>query len=94
MASKNRQTAAVRGGPGAAEPASALAKARQVLDEGNVRRAREYAQEAASTGPEAERGEARALLDRLAPDRTVLLVIGGVLLLIVLAAWAAILRTH
>ena len=94
MARKNRQTAVARGGASPAAPATALGKARWMLEAGDVRRARQYAQGAARAGSEAERAEARALLERLAPDRTALLVIGGVLLMIVLAAWAAILRTR
>ena len=79
--------------PGAA-PAGALGKARWMLEVGDVRRARAFAEEAAASGPEAERVEARALLDRLRPDRGALLVVAAVLLLIVIAAWLAILRTH
>lgn len=93
MARKNRQTAAARGASPAA-PATALGKARWMLEAGDVRRAREYARQAASAGTEAEQAEGRALLELLKPDRAALLVIGGVLLLIVLAAWLAILRTH
>ena len=73
-------------------PASALARARAVLEAGNVRRARELLTEAAASGPESEREEARQLLERTRPDPRALLTVGVVLLIILFAAWAAILR--
>jgi FimV-like protein len=71
-----------------------LAKARWMLEAGDVRRARALAQEAATTGPEAERAEARALLERIEPDRAALLTAAAVLAMILFAAWIAILRAH
>ncbi len=65
-----------------------------MLEAGDVRRARQYAREAAEAGPEAERGPARELLERLQPDRGAMLVAAGVLLLILAAAWLGILRTR
>lgn len=91
MARKTRQ-AALSASPSA--PPTALGKARFMLEAGDVRRARRYAQEAAGSGPEAERAEARALLERLTPDRGALLVAAGVLVLILIATWLAILRAH
>jgi hypothetical protein len=82
------------GAPAGAIPTTPLGKARWMLEAGDVRRARRYAEEAATTGPEAERAEARALLERIQPDRASLLVAAAVLVLIVFAAWIAILRAH
>ncbi len=65
-----------------------------MMNAGDVRRARGFAEEAASSGPEAEREEARALLERLRPDRVAMLTAAGALLLIIVAAWVAILRTR
>jgi hypothetical protein len=73
---------------------SPLERARAALVAGNARAARQLADEAAANGPEAEREEARALAGQLAPDFTPLLVISGVLILIIVAAWLAILRHH
>ena len=69
-----------------------LGKARWMLELGDVRRARELAGQAAGSGSEVEKEEARALLERLAPDRGILLAAAAVLALIVLATWMAILR--
>jgi hypothetical protein len=41
-----------------------------------------------------ERAEAKALLARLGPDMRALLVAAAVLVLIIVAAWAAILRAR
>jgi hypothetical protein len=71
-----------------------LQEATAALGAGNVRLARQRAAQAAESGPEAEREEARRLLHRLEPDRTALLVVAAVLLLIIIAAWLAILRQH
>lgn len=65
-----------------------------MLAAGDVRRARELAEEALRTGPEPERADARALLEQIKPDRTALLTAAIVLGMIVLAAWLAILRPH
>jgi FimV-like protein len=97
MAKKSRQGGgAVKAEPRrdvtAGPPDTPLGKARWYLEVGDVRRARRLAHEAEQGGPEAERAEARALSQRLRPDRAAMLVVGAVLLLIVFAAWAAILR--
>jgi hypothetical protein len=73
-------------------PAGALAQARVALGRGNVRAARASLAEALAKGPEGEREEVRALLARTAPDPRALLTAAGVLLLILIAAWVAILR--
>lgn len=75
-------------------PPTSLGKARWMLELGDVRRARAFAEEAAAAGSEAEKAEARALLERLAPDRGIMLSAAAVLLLIMLAAWVAILHVH
>jgi len=69
-----------------------LAKARWALEAGDVRRAHQLAAEAARAGPESERAEAEALLRRLGPDTRVIAVAAVVLLMILIAAWVAILR--
>jgi hypothetical protein len=69
-----------------------LQEAQAALGSGNVRLARQRAAQAAESGPEAERAEARRLLDRLAPDRMALIAVAVVLVLIIIAAWLAILR--
>ena len=89
MARKNRQQA---GAPPA--PTSAMEKARFMMEAGDVRRARQYALEALSSGSEGDKEQARALLERIRPDRTAMLTVGVVLLMIVIAAWLAILRTR
>ena len=94
MAKKGKQAAEQRRDVTAGPPATALGRARWALEVGDVRRARKLAQEAAQSGPEAERAEAQALLERIAPDRASILVVAGVLLLIAFAAWAAILHRH
>ena len=76
------------------QPQTPLAKARWSLEAGDVRRARELAAEAARSGPESERAEAEALLRRLGPDMRAIAFAAGVLVLIILAAWLAILRPH
>jgi hypothetical protein len=89
MAKKARPPAA------AASPANLqtpLAKARWALEAGNVRRARSLAAEAARSGPEAERADADHLFELLGPDPRAILTAAMVLVLIVIAAWAAILR--
>ena len=65
-----------------------------MLESGDVRRARRYAEEAAATGSEADKAEARALLDRIRPDRTAMFTVAVVLLMILFAAWMAILRAR
>jgi hypothetical protein len=65
-----------------------------MLEAGDVRRARAFAEEAARTGPEAERAEAKALLERLQPDRTAMLAAAAVLVLILIATWVEILHAH
>jgi hypothetical protein len=91
MATKARQ-------PGAAasptQPQTPLGKARWALEAGDVRRARALASEAARSGPESERAEAQALLRKLGPDTRAILTAAAVLLLILIAAWLAILRAH
>jgi hypothetical protein len=69
-----------------------LSRARAALQAGNARLARQLADEAATSGPESEREESRKLAAQLQPDSVPLLVIGAVLVLIVMAAWLAILR--
>lgn len=69
-----------------------IAQAKAALARGDVRRARKLAAEAARAASEAERGEARALLERTRPDPQSLLAVGAVLALILVALWAAILR--
>ena len=76
----------------AGRPETPLGRARWALEVGDVRRARQFAAEAAESGPEPERAEARALLERIKPDRAAILVVAVVLVLIAFAAWAAILR--
>jgi hypothetical protein len=76
------------------QPQTPLAKARWALEAGDVRRARALANEAARTGPESDRADAEALLRKLGPDPRALLVAAIVLVMIALAAWLAILRTH
>ena len=73
-------------------PASALVRARHSLDAGNVRRARAEAAESLRSGPDADKAPAQALLARLAPDQGALLAAAAVLLVVLFAAWAAILR--
>jgi hypothetical protein len=73
---------------------SPLRRARAALVAGNARQARQLAAEAASTGPAAEREEGRKLAQQLEPDPQPLLVVGAVLILIIVAAWLAILRHH
>jgi hypothetical protein len=70
-----------------------LGQARAAYEAGNVRLARKLA-EAAAAGPEAERDEARRFLEATAPDRQALLTVAAVLVLIIVAAWLAILRHH
>jgi hypothetical protein len=91
MAKQGRPTAAVASPP---QPQTPLAKARWALEAGDVRRARELAAEAARSGPERDRQDAEALLRKLGPDMRAVAVACGVLLLIVIAAWMAILRRH
>jgi hypothetical protein len=69
-----------------------LSRARAALQAGNARLAKRLADEAAAAGPESERDEARQLAGQLQPDLQPLLVIGAVLILIIVAAWMAILR--
>ena len=75
-------------------PPTSLGRARWMLALGDVRRARAFAEEAAAGGSEAEQAEARALLERLAPDRGIMLSAAAVLALIMLAAWVAIVHVH
>jgi hypothetical protein len=91
MARKGKPPPAVASPP---QPQTPLAKARWALEAGDVRRARELAAEAARSGPESERPEAEALLRRLGPDMRAIAVAAGVLVLILIAAWVAILRTR
>ncbi len=88
-----RQEAAERK-PDPAVPATPLAKARWAMEAGDVRRARVLAEEAARSGPEAERAEAQKLLARLGPDPVAILVASLVLLFIAIAAWTALLHAH
>jgi hypothetical protein len=92
MARKSKQAAPAsqREPPALASP---LARARQALEAGNVRRGRQLLSEVVATGPEAERREAQALLARSAPDRVALLTAAAVLLVIIVAAWLGI-RAH
>jgi hypothetical protein len=99
MARKSRQAGAGRPPDAhrdiaAGPPATPLGRARWALEVGDVRLARKLATEAAQTGPEPERAEARALLERIRPDRASLLTVAAVLLLILFAAWVAILRAR
>ena len=91
---RKKQPAGERKDVSAGPPTTPLGRARWSLEVGDVRRARQLAAEAAQSGPEAERAEARALLDRIRPDRAAILTVVGVLLLILFAAWAAILRAR
>jgi FimV-like protein len=92
MARKNKQAApAPQREPPA--PASPLARARQALEAGNLRRARQLLSEAAASGPEPERREAQALLARTEPDRVALLTAAAILIVIIIAAWLAM-RAH
>ena len=74
------------------QPQTPLAKARWALEAGDVRRARELAAGAACSGPQSDRADAEALLRKLGPDMRAIAVAAAVLLLIVIAAWLAILR--
>ena len=65
-----------------------------MLQLGDVRRARAFAAEAAGSGSEADKTDARALLDRLGPDRDAMLAAAAVLALVMVAAWVAILHAH
>jgi hypothetical protein len=78
----------------AKNPESPLEKARWALEVGDVRRARSLAEEAARSGPDADRAEAGRLLTRLRPDPVAMITVAAVLLLIIFAAWAAILRSR
>jgi hypothetical protein len=89
MARKNKQA-----GAAPAAPPGALGKARFMLEAGDVRRARQFAEEAAASGTDAEKAEARALLEHIRPDRAAILTVAIVLLMILFAAWLAILRPH
>ncbi len=89
MAKKGKPLPAAASPP---QPQTPLAKARWALESGDVRRARELAAEVARSGPEADRAEAEALLRRLGPDMRAVAIAAIVLLLIVIAAWVAILR--
>jgi hypothetical protein len=91
MARKGKPSTAAVSPP---QPQTPLARARWALEAGDVRRARQLAAEAARSGPEPERPEAEALLRRLGPDMRAIAVAAGVLVLIILAAWLAILRPH
>jgi hypothetical protein len=62
------------------------------MEAGDVRRARALAAEAVRSGPEAEKGDAQRLLQRLGPDPRALLAAAIALVLIAMAAWFAILR--
>jgi FimV-like protein len=73
-------------------PLTALARARAALARGNVRQARQLLREVVASGPEGEREEARTLLERTNPDSRALLTAAGVLLIILIATWLAILR--
>jgi len=75
-------------------PSTPLQKAQWALESGDVARARALALEAARSGPEAERPEAARMLERLKPDPRALLTVAMVLLMIVVAAWAALLRAR
>jgi hypothetical protein len=75
-------------------PKTPLGQARAALQAGNVKLAHKLAAEAAATGPEAEREEARQLVRSLSPDPQPLIVVAAVLILIIIAAWLAILRKH
>jgi hypothetical protein len=91
MAKKARPPAAAAS---PAQPQTPLAKARWSLEAGDIRRARALATEAARSGPEDERADAADLAKRLGPDPRAILTAAVVLVLIVIAAWAAILRTR
>lgn len=75
-------------------PKTPLGQARAALQAGNTRLAHKLASEAAATGPEGEREEAQKLERSLAPDPQPLMVVAAVLILIIVAAWLAILRKH
>lgn len=89
MAKPGKPTQAAASPP---QPQTPLAKARWALEAGDVRRARELAAEAARSGPQSDRADAEALLRKLGPDMRAMAVAAAVLLLIVIAAWLAILR--
>lgn len=89
MAKKARPPAAAAS---PTQPQTPLGRARWALEAGDIRRARALAGEAARSGPEGERAAAADLLERLGPDPRAILAAAAVLVLIVIAAWAAILR--
>ncbi len=66
--------------------------AKEALAAGDARRARALAEQAAASGPEGEREEARKLVERLKPDAQSIYAAAVVLFLILLAAWLAIFR--
>ena len=73
-------------------PRTPLQRAQAALQAGNVRLARQLAEDAAANGPPADREEARRFSRRLDRDLQPILAAAAVLILIILAAWLAILR--
>jgi hypothetical protein len=68
-------------------------RARQALEAGNVRRARQLLAEVVASGPEGDRRDAQALLARIEADRVALLTAAAILIVIIVAAWLAM-RAH
>jgi hypothetical protein len=73
-------------------PGSALAQAKEALARGDTRRSRAILRQALATDPTVDRAAAEALLQRTRVDPVALGVAGAVLLVIVLAAWFALLH--
>jgi hypothetical protein len=84
----NRQTT-----PGP-QPSALMARVRLALAAGNVRGARSLSREIVAAGPDAERVEAAAILERTRPDPRALITTLSVIAIILFAAWAAILHAH
>jgi hypothetical protein len=75
-----------------APPGSALAQAEEALARGDTRRGRAIVRQALATTSAVDRDAAQALLQRTRVDPVALGVAGAVLLVILLAAWFALLH--
>ncbi len=69
-----------------------LKQARRALGRGDLRSARALARKIVSTGLEADKPEAVAMIERMRPDRQSMLVAAAVLAMIWIAIWAGLLR--
>jgi hypothetical protein len=75
-----------------ARKGAALAQAEEALARGDTRRSRAILRQALAADPAVDRAPAEALLQRTRVDPVALGVAGAVLLVIVLAAWFALLH--